>query len=92
MSIAERLPTMVDAELVTLRANALRLEAAGGAQMAKAAELLPLIDAEIAERLARKPPKAPPKPRAKAAPKVVGPKVPATAKSLRAAAAKASAA
>ena len=70
MAIADMLPTMDDGALATLRSNAARLEGgAAGAQQKQAALLLPLIDAELAERDARKPPKpvrAKPKPRVKA--------------------------
>jgi hypothetical protein len=57
MAIADRLPTLDDAALASLRANAARLQAGGGAKQEEAAMLLPLIEAEIAEREARKPPK-----------------------------------
>ena len=73
MAIADMLPTMDDAALASLRINASRLQAdADGARQEQAAMLLPLIDAELAERDARKPPKPPravrakPKPKAKA--------------------------
>ena len=74
MAIADMLPTMDDTALASLRVNASRLEAGeDGARQKQAAVLLPLIDAELAERDARKPPKparavrAKAKPRAKAA-------------------------
>lgn len=65
MSMSEMIPRMNDDQLATLRGNAERLEQSGTArQRADAAELIPMIAAELAERLARKP--APvKKPRAK---------------------------
>jgi hypothetical protein len=57
MSIAERIPTLDDAALSRLRLNCLRLEATPGRQQREAAELVVLIEAEVAEREARKPPK-----------------------------------
>lgn len=66
MSMADLIPTLDDEGLANLRANAQRLENSEIARQAEqAAALLPLIDAELAERLSRVPPKAPPKPRAK---------------------------
>ena len=60
MTMADLIPTMHDADLTSLRANAERLEATGtDKQKRDAAELLPLISAEIAERKAKAPPKAP---------------------------------
>ena len=60
MAIADMLPTMDDSALASLRVNAARLQdSAAGAQQKQAALLLPLIDAELAERDARKPPKPP---------------------------------
>lgn len=62
-SLAERLPTLTDADLKSLRANAERLASAGSpVQAASAAEIVPLIDAELAVRAAR--PAPPKKPRA----------------------------
>lgn len=63
MAIADRLPTLDDAALASLRANAARLQAGGGAKREEAALLLPLIEAEIAERESRKPPRPAPAPR-----------------------------
>jgi hypothetical protein len=58
MSIADLLPTLDDAALANLRANAVRLQAGvEGDTQKRAASLLPLIEAELAEREARKPPK-----------------------------------
>jgi nucleoid-associated protein YgaU len=59
MAIADMIPDLNDQELANLRANACRLELAGTPrQKAQAAELTPLIEAELAVRIARKPPKA----------------------------------
>ncbi len=70
MALADMIPTMEDKALANLRQNAVRLEADGkGPRQQEAADLLPLIDAELAERELRKPKKAPPKPRAKKAAK-----------------------
>lgn len=58
MTMAELIPTMADADLASLNANATRLEATGtDKQKRNAGELLPLIAAELAEREAKKPPK-----------------------------------
>ena len=66
MAMADLIPTLDDEGLANLRANAQRLENSAVARQAEqAAALLPLIDAELAERLSRAPPKAPPKARAK---------------------------
>jgi hypothetical protein len=46
---------MDDASLTNLKANASRLQFTGGAQSEAALALLPLIDAELAVRLSRKP-------------------------------------
>jgi len=54
--LAEMLPTMTDSDLTSLRANAQRLSASNSAvQAATAAEVMPLIDAELAHRAANKP-------------------------------------
>lgn len=69
MSIADMIPTLDDKALATLRANASRAEAGDNASRRdQAADLIPLIDAELAARLALKPPKKAPV-RKKAAPK-----------------------
>jgi hypothetical protein len=73
MSIDERIPGLSDKELATLRANAERLAVSGTVQQRTEAErLLPLVDAELLERKARAPAKAPKKaatkPKAKKAP------------------------
>jgi hypothetical protein len=57
MALADRLPTLDDAALANLRANAVRLQSVEGAKGEAAAVLLPLIEAEIADRESRKPPK-----------------------------------
>ena len=60
MAVADMLPTMDDKALETLRSNALRLQdEPEGARQKQAAMLLPLIEAELADREARKPPKPP---------------------------------
>jgi hypothetical protein len=64
MTIGDRLPALDDAALKTLYKNAQRLEGLPGKQQAEAASLVPLIEAEMAQRKADKPPK---KPRARAA-------------------------
>lgn len=68
--LAEKLPTMTDPDLVTLRANATRLIETGTvAQVTAADEILPLINAEVARRAAL-PSKVIPKKRAPAKKKV----------------------
>ena len=59
MPLADMLPTLDDAALLNLRTNAVRLAADAGARHEAAATLLPLIEAELAGREARKPPKPP---------------------------------
>lgn len=55
MSLIERLPSMPDAALGTLHANATRLGESGtAAQRASAAALLPALEAEIETRKAAK--------------------------------------
>jgi hypothetical protein len=67
MTVAEMIPSLDDAALASLRANAVRLEAgADGPRRQQAIELLPLIDAEVTQREANKPPKPARKTRAKA--------------------------
>ena len=67
------IPTLDDAALASLRNNASRLEAGGkGAKQKEAAALLPIIEAEQAQRLANKPVK-PKAVRATAARKSPGP-------------------
>jgi len=73
MSMADLIPTMHDADLASLQSNAERLGTTGtDKQQRDAAELLPLIAAEIADRKAKAPPKPPRKTpvRKKAAAKV----------------------
>ena len=56
MDIAERLPSLTDQQLAIMRANAERLAEGGtNKQQAESARLLPLIDAEMADRKARAP-------------------------------------
>lgn len=70
--LAEKLPTMTDPDLKALRLNAVRLSESGSpTKMATAAELVPLIDDEIAKRAADKTTTAVKKPRAPAKKKVV---------------------
>ena len=64
MAVADMLPTMEAKDLATLRTNALRWKDGSVAkQQAAAADLLPLIDAELAERAANAPPPPPKAPR-----------------------------
>lgn len=69
MTIADKLPAMGDKDIATLRTNALRWQDGSDAkQQSAAADLIPLIDAELADRKAKAPPpppKAPRKPSAK---------------------------
>ena len=68
MALANMLPTMDDAALSSLMANAKRLQTgAEGPRRDQAAELVPLIEAEQAERQSKKPPKPAPVRRRKAA-------------------------
>ena len=56
MSIEDRIPTLTDKELASLQENAMRLAQSGSAkQKADCERVLPLIDAELAERKARAP-------------------------------------
>ena len=64
MAIADMLPTMEAKDLAALRTNAVRLQdSANAKQQSAAADLLPLIDAELAERAANAPPPPPKAPR-----------------------------
>tara|TARA_R110002167_G_scaffold365066_1_gene588684 strand:+ start:581 stop:895 length:315 start_codon:yes stop_codon:yes gene_type:complete len=55
--MSEMIPAMPDADLKTLRSNAERLLVRGTAgQIASATDILPLIEAEFAARIAAKPP------------------------------------
>ena len=56
MSIEDRIPTLTDKELASLQENAMRLAQSDSAkQKADCERVLPLIDAEFAERKARAP-------------------------------------
>jgi hypothetical protein len=56
MAIDERIAGYSDKELAALRDNAARLAQSGSAsQRAEAERLMPLVDAELAERKARAP-------------------------------------
>jgi|GEM_PF-3412459 len=57
MTVSDLIPTLDDKELANLHANALRLQAGAGKRRDEAAVLIPLIEAEQAERIARTPPK-----------------------------------
>lgn len=61
MSVDERIPAMTDKELATFRDNVARQSEIGSIPRKTEAErLMPLIDAELAERRSRAPaPKAP---------------------------------
>lgn len=63
MAIDERIASYTDKELASLRDNVRRLSISGTVQQrAEAERLTPLVDAELAERKARAPAKAPRKP------------------------------
>ena len=65
--LADMIPAMTDADLVTLRANAARLvEHGASTQVIAASDILPVIDAEVARRAALPKPAAAPKTRAPA--------------------------
>ncbi len=66
MTLAERLPSLAREELLALRENARRLGSEAGTRQEEAAALLPLIEAELAQRAERQPAKAA-SPRAKPA-------------------------
>jgi len=73
MSMIERIPGMDDASLANLHANAQRLHLSGSAQQqTAAADMLPAIQAELAAREARKPPKKTPVRKAAVKAKVEG--------------------
>ena len=58
MAVVDMIPTLDDAALKVLLANARRLESGGTPAQKKAAEaMIPVIDAEMVERESRKPPK-----------------------------------
>jgi hypothetical protein len=67
MTVAERIPHLDDAELANLHANALRMQGDDGRRGEQATALIPLIEAELAERVAKKPPRAPARARKKSA-------------------------
>ncbi len=72
--LADMIPTMTDPDLKALRVNALRLSGsttASPTQVASAADVIPLIDDELARRSADKSTAAVKKPRAPAKKKVV---------------------
>ena len=50
MTLAERIPSMTDAELASLYANAVRLSTGDGARKRQAADLVPALEAEIGAR------------------------------------------
>ncbi|MBL8547561.1 MAG: hypothetical protein JNL81_13935 [Hyphomonadaceae bacterium] len=61
MAIDERITSFSDKELASLHDNVRRLADSGStAQRAEAARLMPLIDAELAERKAKAPVRKPP--------------------------------
>lgn len=66
--LADMIPAMTDADLVTLRANAARLvEHGASTQVIAASDIIPVIDTEIARRASL--PKAAKAPVKRAAPK-----------------------
>lgn len=71
MPLTDMIPSMTDAELASLKVNALRQIDIGTPERKLAAEgLLPIIEGEMGAREAAKPPPAPKAPRKKAAAKV----------------------
>jgi hypothetical protein len=63
--LADMIPTMTDADLVTLRANAARLvEHGASTQVIAASDIIPVIDTEVARRAALPKAAAPVKKRA----------------------------
>lgn len=63
--LADMIPAMTDADLVTLRANAARLvEHGASTQVIAASDIIPVIDAEVARRAALPKAAAPVKKRA----------------------------
>jgi hypothetical protein len=63
MTLAERLPSLDDLQLANLHANALRLQLEGGKRGDQAAELIPLIEQELAQRPPKRAAKAKPAPK-----------------------------
>jgi hypothetical protein len=56
MSAADLIPAMTDADLARFHANTAQIHAAGsGSRFEQAASLLPLLEAELSARAARKP-------------------------------------
>lgn len=55
MSPTEKIPNLSDPELATLYANALRLQGSEGRHRQAAADLVPLIEIELAVRAAARP-------------------------------------
>lgn len=53
MTLAERISDMSDADLASLRANAIRLSEGDSARKRKATELLPALEAEVSARKVR---------------------------------------
>ena len=63
--LADMIPAMTDADLVTLRANAARLvEHGASTQVIAASDIIPVIDTEVARRAAMPKPEAPVRKRA----------------------------
>jgi hypothetical protein len=60
MAVADLIPQMSDAELLSLHSNARRIEATStGLKQEQASQLRPLIEAELVKREASKPAKKP---------------------------------
>ncbi len=53
MTVVERIPGMSDSELASLLSNALRLSAGDSSRNQQAADLLPLLEAEVSARKVR---------------------------------------
>jgi hypothetical protein len=54
MTLAERIPSMTDAELASLHVNALRLSAGDSSRNREASDLLPALEAEVSARKLRR--------------------------------------
>ena len=52
-TLTERIPSMTDADLASLYANAVRLSAGDGVRNRQAADLMPALEAEIGARKVR---------------------------------------
>jgi hypothetical protein len=75
MAVADLIPQMNDAELSSLHENARRIEAsASGAKKEQAAQLRPLIEAELVRREGARPVKTPAKRVVKAKPRAAAKK------------------